>query len=700
MKKVLLITLILCSFSVFASKLKRGFAALEIYNYFEAKRLFEKSLKKHPVPAAYGLSVIYARKDNPFSNLDSAYNKIYLSYISYGQLKEKKKEKYKKYGVDSAFVINQRDHISHLYYLRAVDVNSIFGYQDFIEKNPWSVDMDSAVYKRDELAFAQALNSGKSDDFSFFLAAYPESEFSTEAQNNLDKALYIENTFNNSFIDYVNFVKTHPNSPYREEAEDKIYEMATQTGTAEGFRNFIVEYPSNHNVDQAWKYLYNARLQEEYSSDAIEGFKNEYPDYPFQKDLILELNVADKVLYPIKYAGSWGFCDKSGYVVIPPIYASTEWFTEGLAVVKKKEKYGYVNKLGQLVIEPIFDDAMPFKEGHALVEINEKWGIINRTGDFVIPPEYEELGEPSNGLVYYLDGDLYGFLDMKGYARLKPQYSEAYDFEGELAVVSKNDYFGVIDEFGTTLIPFKYEDLLYYAKGKYTALLDDYYGVINLKGDTLIPFEYDYIGKPIDGVSIVELDDEFNFVDSTGKLILTEWVETYSGYRLLAQFKGGYAKILSERGFNLANSNGQKLFRTDWDDVGSFSDIIAVKKGDKWGYVNTKGQKVLTFEYTYAHSFRGKSAIVQLSPFYGVIDRKGEYIIDPLQEELRALNDTTLIAKSLGKYGMITLEGDTLLQYKYVNIEPIDEFVVKLEEGGEVFYYNCRLRKFIRKEED
>ncbi|MBD3635870.1 MAG: WG repeat-containing protein [Crocinitomicaceae bacterium] len=699
MRVIFLIVLITCGITGYAGKLKKGFEALEIYNYFEAKRLFEKSLKKHPVPAAYGLSIIYARNDNPFSNLDSAYSKIKRSFLLYPGLKDSKKEKYDKLGVDSAAIVVQRDIVSELYYRRAVDVNSIYGYQDFIDKHPWSIHLDSAIYKRDQLAFQHAVKSGRSEDFEFFIAAYPDSYFREEAKALMEKALYQEKTFSNSFVDYVNFVKSYPDSPYRDEAENKIYQIATKTGTVEAYRNFIIEFPSNRNVDKAWKYLYNAKLQEEYSSQNIMEFKNEYPEYPFQEELTAEYNVADKVLYPIKSSGSWGFCDKSGRVVIPPIYSSVEWFTEGLAVIRTKDKYGYINKLGKRIVEPQFDDAMPFSEGHALVEQNELWGMIDRNGDFVIPCEYEDLGTLSEGLSYFLEDDLYGYFDSKGIRRLQPQYTEAFDFEEGTAVVSKNDYYGVIDKFGTSLIPFKYEDLFLFRSDKYAALSADYWGVINLKGDTIIPFEYDYIGKPIDNLSIVEMDGEFNYLDTAGNFILPEWVETYSEYRLLARFKKGYAKIQYEDGFNLIDSLGNKLFKKEWDDVGSYSEIIAVKKGDKWGYVNRKGQKVLPFEYTYAQSFKGNAAVVQLSPFYGVIDKQGNYLIDPLQEELRPLNDSIYIAKSLGKYGLITFSGDTLLSYKYTQIEPIDELVVKLEEGGEVFYYNCQNKKFIRRED-
>ncbi|UKN02160.1 WG repeat-containing protein [Paracrocinitomix mangrovi] len=699
MRKILLILFLFVSFIALSGKLNKAFEALEIYNYFEAKRLFEKSLKKNPVPAAYGLSIIYARNDNPFSNLDSAYSKIYLAYTKFPELKENQKDKYKKFGVDSLTIINQRDLVSKLYFERAVSVNSIYGFQDFIDKNKWSVYLDSATLLRDELAYQKAINSGKSEDFEFFIAAYPESSLKTDAQEMLDKTLYIEKTHKNSFIDYVNFVKEHPNSPYRGEAEDKIYQISTKTGTAESYRTFIVDFPNNRNVKEAWKRLYNAKLEDDYSSESIMEFKNQYPDYPFQKELILEYNMADKVLYPIMSSGSWGYCDWSGYLVIQPVYGTAEWFQEGLAVVERKGKYGYINKLGNLIIEAKFDDALPFHEGHGLVEIDGKWGMVDRNGVFVIEPKYEDLGNLNDGLCYYLEEDLYGYFDDKGFARLKPQYTEAYDFEDGLAVVSNNDYYGIIDEYGTTHVPFKYEDLYYLSEGRFAALLEDFWGIIDNKGKVLLDFEYDYIGKYLNGVSIIELEDQFNYVDKEGKILLSQWVDTYTEYRTFAMFNNGYAKVSSDKGFNLIDTLGTKLFKTDWEDVGYYSDRIAVKKSGKWGYVNPKGQKIIPFEFTYAYSFKGKSAVVQQSPFYGVINKKGEFDIDPLQEELVQLNDTVFVAKSLGKYGLISSKGDTLLPYNYVKIEPIDEKIVKVEENNELYYYNYSTQKFIRKED-
>jgi hypothetical protein len=699
MRLVLVISLILSCSSSYGGRLSKAFDALEIYNYFEAKRLFEKAIDKHPVPAAYGLSIIYARKDNPFSNLDSAYSLICQSVSAFPETKLKLKLKYEKYGVDSVAVIHQRNHISELMYERAIFTHSVFAYQDFIDRNPWSVNLDSAVYKRDKLAFEEAKQAGGSSDFSAFIASYPETIFLKEAQELLDETLYKEQTFNNNFIDYVNFVKNYPESPYRGQAEDKIYQISTATGTAESYRNFIIEFPSNRNIKTAWKHLYNARLVEGYNSNNIMAFKNDYPDYPYQKELMAEYNMADKKFLPIKRDGLWGFCDINGKVVVQAKYESVEKYAEGLSAVKIGDKFGYLNKLGNLAIPPSFDDGLSFSEGHALVEVDELLGMIDRNGDFVIPAKYEDLGILSSGLVYFQEGDLYGYFDAKGNVRLQPQFSEAFDFEGNYAVVSKNDYYGVIDNFGTTFLPFKFDDLYQYDSLHFVASSEDYYGVISLNRDTLIPFEYDYIGKPINGRTIVELDGEFNYVLKDSSLMLDEWAETFPEYRQLAVFVNGYAKIKFEDGFNLIDTNGNKLFKRDQENLGQFGDLIALKKKGLWGYVDAKGVSKIPHDYSYAYSFHNGHAVVQQDPFFGLINSKGEFVVPPLLEDLKMLNDTMFIGKSLGKYGLLTINGDTLLNFQYIKIEPIDDLVVKIEEGGDVFYYHLKHLEFIREEE-
>jgi len=691
--------LLMCS-SVHASKLTRAFDALEIYNYFEAKRLFEKSIKKHPVPACYGLSIIYGRKDNPFSNLDSAHTMIVRSLEAYPSLKLKTKEKYSsKLKLDSMDLVQQRTLITSLYFERSIETHSVYGYQDFIDKNPWSPLKDSATYLRDELAFMQAKEGGKSADYLNYVNEFPQSQNSKQALSLYHEALYAEETYSNNYVDYLNFVRKYPDSPYRNQAEDKIYEMATQTGTVDAYRNFIVENPDNRNVTDAWKHLFNAKMKEGYSAEAIEAFERDFPDYPFKSDLLIEKNMADKLLFPFKNNGKWGAIDKFGTTIIPERFEQIDWFSEGLAVFRDGDKYGYINKMGKVAIPAQYNDALSFNEGYALVELDDKWGMIDRNGDLIVPIQYEELGVLKDGLAYFIEEDQYGYFDEKGNVRIPPQFDEAYDFEDGFAVVSKNDFYGVIDEFATTYLPYQFEELFPLKNKLFLAKFKDYWGILSIEKDTIVSFEYDYIGTESEGWRIVEIEDEYNYVNANGKLLSVEWFETYPEYRAFAQFQNGHAKIMKDIQMFLMDTVGNMLYKKGLQDVGGYADFVAFKKNDLWGYKTNKGTEIIKPEYDFAESFRKDVAIVMKDPFFGVINTKNEAIIPLLQESITFLSDSVLIVKRMGRYGLLSVKGDTLVNVSQKKIEPISDKIVRIYSDQEVFYYHLENKRYIRREE-
>lgn len=697
---VILILLLLGVQTAKACKLKRGFEALSVYNYFDAKKAFEKSLKRHEVAAAFGLSVIYFRDDNPFHNLDSARNLVQRSALNYSNLPLKTKLKYGTYNVDSLSIYEHRKRVGNALYIRAKELNSISGFQAFIDKTAWSEHIDSAAYLRDQLAFNEALKAGNSDAFDNFLLRYPNSTFKSDAQANFDRLIYQERTASNEFVDYVAFTKEFPNSPYRPDAEDHIFEIAAATGSLEAYKTFIQDHPDNRNVSLAWKRLFSTYLQEDYSSASIQHFMNEFKDYPFKDELEVQLMWADLNMYPIRYRNKWGYIDETGDYQIPIKYDGAQPFHEGLAIVYENDKFGFIDKTGAIVIEPIFEDAYRMSEGHAVVQYGDLWGMINRSGEFIVDPIYEDIGNLTEGLAYFTKGDTYGYFDRKGKERLKAQYTDANDFENGKAIVSKNGQFGLIDPFGTTSIPFKYDRLVQYDSNRFAARLAGLWGLINDKGDTLVSFDYEFIGPMKDGWAIVSKEDAFNYINGSGNLLLTDWIETYPEYRQLAAFQNGFAKVKLEKGYNLLDTNGRMLFQRSHEDIGKFGKYIAVRKSDKWGYLTKNGHQVLGYNYTYVESFDKDYAMAGGAPLVGLINKSGNYVIEPYFEHLTWLNDTLLITKSRGVFGVLTTSGDTLLPFSFNSIEPYSPDVLQLETKEYLYYYLLRDNKYIRKEEE
>lgn len=62
------------------------------------------------------------------------------------------------------------------------------------------------------------------------------------------------------------------------------------------------------------------------------------------------LNAAD--LIPYNKKGVWGYCDKSGNMVIAPQFVIASLFINNTAIVLKKNVYGVIDTKGNFIIKP------------------------------------------------------------------------------------------------------------------------------------------------------------------------------------------------------------------------------------------------------------------------------------------------------------------------------------------------------------
>ena len=103
--------------------------------------------------------------------------------------------------------------------------------------------------------------------------------------------------------------------------------------------------------------------------------------------------------------GKWGFKNKQGMEIIPPIYDEVFNFKEDYACVERKQLFGFINRQNELVIPYKYVCASSFSEGYACVSDEEKCGYINKAGEVVIPFKYEAGTAVKDGLAHVkLDG--------------------------------------------------------------------------------------------------------------------------------------------------------------------------------------------------------------------------------------------------------------------------------------------------------
>lgn len=92
------------------------------------------------------------------------------------------------------------------------------------------------------------------------------------------------------------------------------------------------------------------------------------------RDIYIKINKNDK----------WGFANRNGKEVVPPIYDEVFTFKEDLCCVEKDNRFGFIDREGNEVIPIEYDCALSFSEGYACVYKNNKCGYINKNNEIVV----------------------------------------------------------------------------------------------------------------------------------------------------------------------------------------------------------------------------------------------------------------------------------------------------------------------------
>ncbi len=212
----------------------------------------------------------------------------------------------------------------------------------------------------------------------------------------------------------------------------------------------------------------------------------------------------------------YGFVDKKGTQVIPPIYKKASMFSEGLCAVKSGDKWGYIDTKGKTVLNPQFDNAGDFKNGYAVVS-SGKYGIIDKSGKYVANPQFDNLYSDGKNFIAY-NGENYGWCDEKGKLFINPQFREVNRFNSEkLAPVSSGDNYGYINDEGSYVINPQFSSAgCFLPNGLAPVYSSSGYGFIDKKGSYVINCQFSRIADSL----IPSLRDE-----SDKKCVETDYVD-------------------------------------------------------------------------------------------------------------------------------------------------------------------------------
>jgi hypothetical protein len=694
-KALFLAVLFLFPHALSASKIEKAYEALDIYDYFKAKKLFYKCLKHDPVAASFGLATIYYRSDNPFTNADSAFRYIRMAEEGYAIVSSKQMENYRDFGMDYQMIVELRSKISSRFYVMAKEEHTVLSYTRFIKIHPWASEVVPAIYTRDSLAFAIAMEINSSSEFQKYLDTYPESEFVQEARQLFYLTQFKEATYQQNVLSYLDFMAKYPQNPYKKEAEDQVYRLSTDEGDIRAFYAFIKRYPTNHNVGAAWKTIFQMYMRE-YSEDRIASFIADYPEYPFKDELEEAAKTQKLAVLPFQRENLFGYMDYAGKIVLEATYEQLGFFKEGLASVAKDGKFGFIDKSWKIVIPFQYESVGEFESGRTLVELDGKFGMIDRSGTLVFPIEFEDLGNVSEELIYGKKDSLYGYYDRNGNVRIEARFEEAFPFQKGVAKVQYKGKQAFIDEYGTFIVPPAYDEIDFFNDSLLTFSSDGLFGLMRRNCQVVVQPQYTVIGKLSQDRALVLKDGKVGYIDGAGKLILQAVFETFPNYLKRGQFTSGLALLRYKGKFGLVDKNGKVIVPLNFFNLGDVHTLLAFQSEKGWGYMDLSTKVLIEPVYQFAESFKDGIAIVEKNGMQGVIDTKGVELIPASFQSVVRFGKNLLQVTFGDRTGLYTAKGETLAAVSYIDIRQIDNDLIALKRGNELHYLYLPEKRIIK----
>jgi WG containing repeat len=682
-----------------AGPLDKAFAALEVHDYFTARQIFQKQVKKHPAAAWYGLSVISGRANNPFFHVDSCYGFIMRSDAAFTAAPDKERAWVGKLGVDHAAIEAQKLHAFTLGWERAKGLNTIAGYDWYIGAYIASPFVADAVLVRDHLAFQMAREENTAAGYRNFLEHYPGAREVFEARTRFNDAEYREATASGDLEAFAEFVRTHPENPHVQQAEEELYRLSTPGRTVAEYHAFIKAYPRNRKVNDAWRAIYE-QYTRDLSTNTITRFLQEFPDYPFVEELVEDYRTASLYLLPFRRDSLWGFIDDQGTERVKAQYEWVEPFEGAQAIVGLNGRAGTINRSGRVVVPIEYDEIADPAEGTCTVERGDHVGAVDRNGELVVPMTFEDVGEFSAGLAYAAREGLYGYIDPRGQVVIGLKYLSAGTFHNGIAVVETEQGTGAIDVRDNFIVPPQYDWVEGFANPLSRVRKGGKVGMIGPFGDVLVPLEYDHIGVYSDGVALVVQGGKCGYIGADGKLVVPLVHESFEGITSQGDFHGGLAKVRSKGKYGFINVRNERVLSIAFADVGlATGPLIPVRKKTKWGYADRKGAILFDNRYDMAWEMIDGLARVRSGEFIGMIDSTGKEVVPLRFTEVAFLGNAYLLVRDANGAGLLGRDGKEVLAPAYDAVQVVDDRIVRVERNDRFGYILLADGRFIWKEE-
>lgn len=309
---------------------------------------------------------------------------------------------------------------------------------------------------------------------------------------------------------------------------------------------------------------------------------------------------SSKIWYPIKVNDLWGYIDCNGEVKIEPKYSSANFMIGDVTLVSKEDSVILLNRTGYEIRKFLFDEAWPIEFDGNLLKLEHADSVYfyDTTGnDFLALPRipYFNISSFMNcNRLLLSSSNGFCFIDNKGKTKFKFKEGIPSDFDEEsaLAAVFFKNKICFIDTIGKTKFCFDGDNSSEFSSGLALIQNGDKKFFIDKSGKKVLSVsKYDEVFPFVGEMAEIGKAGKRGFIDKSGRELIPPI------YYRVDFFSSGVVAVrpTRERKFYFIDQNNQKIIDQSFDYVespGFVGDLAWVKKGNKQGWINKKGEFV------------------------------------------------------------------------------------------------------------
>jgi len=401
--------------------------------FVKAEKIVAKALEKDSLLPAnlFAKSKLLIGYNSP-EFYDSAYWYANKAIAQFDSLENKIREQHIKNGFGKDSLVKQKEVIDSLAFRWAERKNTEKSYNYFLEKYSTARQTQLAKTKRNALAFATARRENTYQGYKEFIKKYPTAVQVQEARERYEKLYFDKSTADGKVTSFIRFLEENPNTPYRREAEQNIFEVVTSEHSVGGYQIFLKNYPKSHLRQKAINYAYhvaksdeNQRLSIKLSDSLLQAKRLE----PFELLPIIEgerfgfMEVEGKIIIEsqldsIDYRykcqvtnDDFLIADQKVYgrnstIISDKNYSSVTDLGFGLMKVGEDDYYGVVHKSGMQIEDVVYSDIKLFNGNILALKKGEDWLLKTISGRLLIADEFDDIFQLGTNIALELNDRL------------------------------------------------------------------------------------------------------------------------------------------------------------------------------------------------------------------------------------------------------------------------------------------------------